>query len=248
MKREKTDAIVLQTWPSRERDKLVVFLTPERGKLKAWAYGARSIKSRFGAALEPLARVRIETIAKDTDDTVRLESAELVRSMFAAQQDLATNLALTWLAELADTFAQSDEPSELLFRLIDRLSIALLDRVPVEPVVAYAEVWILKLAGIFPGTRNCVECQSPLDLPLRYGPSHGGFVCGNCEAGAGERLPNGASRLLMAISTKPVESIADSNPSREDLFEVRSLAATLRRDFLGHELKTWEVLQGVLRG
>ena len=41
LKPERTEAIVLHTFPARERDKLVVFLTPDHGKRKGWAYGAR---------------------------------------------------------------------------------------------------------------------------------------------------------------------------------------------------------------
>src|SRR6187549_941492 len=86
---ERTEAIVLHTVPSRERDKLVVFLTPEHGKVKGFAYGARGIKSRFGAALEPLAKVRIGYAAREAEEAVRIESVELIRSLFPAQQHLA---------------------------------------------------------------------------------------------------------------------------------------------------------------
>ena len=59
MRLARTEAIILHTYPARERDKMVVFLTPDHGKVRGWAYGARGIKSRFGAALEPLAKVNI---------------------------------------------------------------------------------------------------------------------------------------------------------------------------------------------
>src|SRR5205814_4015383 len=38
MRPERTEAIVLNTYAARERDKLVVFLTPDHGKRKGWAY------------------------------------------------------------------------------------------------------------------------------------------------------------------------------------------------------------------
>ena len=69
MRISRTEAIVLHTYAARERDKLVVFLTPDLGKRKGWAYGARSIRSRFGASLEPLAKVRIGFIEKETEET-----------------------------------------------------------------------------------------------------------------------------------------------------------------------------------
>jgi DNA repair protein RecO len=59
VKPERTEAIVLHTFAARERDKMVIFLTPDHGKRKGWAYGARSLKSRFGASLEPLANVNM---------------------------------------------------------------------------------------------------------------------------------------------------------------------------------------------
>ena len=83
MRPERTEAIILNTFPARERDKLVVFLTPDHGKKKGWAYGARSLKSRFGAALEPLAKVRIAFLERESDEVVRIQSVDLVRSLDA---------------------------------------------------------------------------------------------------------------------------------------------------------------------
>src|SRR6201982_55425 len=105
MRPERTEAIILTTYPARERDKLVVFLTPDHGKRKGWAYGARSLKSRFGAALEPLAKIRIVYVEREADEVVRIESVDLIRSLFPAQQNLLTSVAASYLAEMVDTFA-----------------------------------------------------------------------------------------------------------------------------------------------
>src|SRR5215472_10165644 len=142
---QRTEAIILHTAPARERDKLVVFLTPDHGKRKGWAYGARAIRSRFGAALEPLAKVRIGYVEKESEEVVRIESVDLLRSLFPAQQDLMRSVAATYIAETVDTFAQANDPSELIYRLLDRTTEALLEGAPPMAVVAYAEVWILRL-------------------------------------------------------------------------------------------------------
>src|SRR5205085_8333486 len=146
MKPERTEAIILNTFPARERDKLVVFLTPDHGKRKGWAYGARAIRSRFGAALEPLAKVRIGYVERESEEVVRIESVDLIRSLFPAQQNLACSVAATFIAELVDTFAQADDPSELIYRLLDRTTEGILDGLPPMPIIAYAELWILRLA------------------------------------------------------------------------------------------------------
>jgi DNA repair protein RecO (recombination protein O) len=243
MRPERTEAIILHTYPARERDKLVVFLTPDHGKRKGWAYGARSLKSRFGAALEPLAKVRIGFVEREADEVVRIESIDLIRSLFPAQQNLASSVAASYIAETVDTFAQSGDPAELIYRLLDRTTEALLTGASPVAVVAYAEVWILRLAGLFPSLRNCVECHEPLERPLRFEKS--GLVCSNC-ATRSEVVPNEIADALENIMKLSVTDFAAHRPPPAVVFEVRSLAATMRRNFLGHELKSYEILAGVI--
>lgn len=248
MKISRTEAIVLHTYPARERDKLVVFLTPDLGKRKGWAYGARSIRSRFGASLEPLAKVRIGFIEKESEEVVRIESVDLVRSLFPAQQNLLSSIAATYIAELVDTFAQADDPAELIYRLLDRTTEALLDEA-IDPaaVVTYAEIWMLRLAGIFPSTRDCMQCHESILRPLRFDPTLQGFTCANCNSREAFIVPNEVADTIESILRTPVAEFAARTVPRETLFEVRSVAGTLRRHFLGHELKSFEVLASVVR-
>lgn len=243
VKPRRSEAIILNTFPARERDKLVVFLTPEHGKIKGWAYGARSLRSRFGAALEPLSKVEIGYSEREADEVVRIESVDLVRSLFPAQQELLRSVAASYIAETVDTFAQSGDPAELIYRLLDRSAEALLAGAPPLAVVAYAEVWMLRLGGIFPSLGNCVECHQPLERPLRFEKL--GFICRECASRNAERIPNDVAAALESIQRLPV---ADFTAPPAVIFEVRSLAAAIRRNFLGHELKSYEVLASVAAG
>src|SRR6185503_7395746 len=175
MRLQRTEAIVLHTFPARERDKLVVFITPDHGKRKGLAYGARSMRTRFGASLEPLAKVNIGFVEKEAEEIVRIESIDLIRSLFPAQQHLAASVAATYIAETVDTFAQADDPSELIYRLLDRSSEALLAGARPLAVVAYVEIWMLKLTGILPSLKTCNECDEPIGRPLRFSRRIAGF-------------------------------------------------------------------------
>lgn len=232
--------------PARERDKLVVFLTPEHGKVKGFAYGARGIKSRFGAALEPLAKIRVGYATKEGDEIVRIESIELIRSLFPAQEKLVSSIAATYIAELVDTFAPADDPAELIYRLLDRTTEALLGGVSPNAVVAYAEVWMLRLGGIFPSTRHCIECGSEIGRPLRFDARHPGFICDHCATRDAFVIGNDVADEIEAIARMPVEGFAARNTPSDTLFELRSLAGSIRRHFLGHELKSFEVLASVI--
>ena len=247
MKIERTEAIILHTVPARERDKLVVFLTPDHGKRRGWAYGARAIRSRFGAALEPLAKVRIGYSEREAEEVVRIESVDLVRSLFPAQQNLVSSVAATYIAELVDTFAPADDPAELMYRLLDRTTEALLEGSPALPVVAYAELWTLRLAGTFPPLRNCIECGESVGRPLRFDEKTQGFVCGNCAGREAFTVPNDVAALLDALRL-PVTEFAAMQVATETMMELRSLSGFVRRHFLGHELKSFEVLASVIGG
>ena len=244
MKIERTEAIVLHTFAARDRDKMVVFLTPDHGKRKGWAYGARAIKSRFGAALEPLAKVRIGYSERESEEVVRIESVDLVRSLFPAQQNLVSSVAATYVAELVDIFAPVNDPAELIYRLLDRTTEALLEGASPLAVVTYAEIWMLRLAGIFPSLRECIECGGPLGRPLRFSEKLQGFVCDSCATRDAYMISNEVAAALDALRL-PVQEF--HGPTGV-LLEIRSLAGTIRRNFLGHELKSFEVLASVMGG
>jgi DNA repair protein RecO len=178
---------------------------------------------------------------------VRIESVDLVRSLFPAQQNLVSSVAATFIAELVDTFAPEHDPAELIYRLLDKTTEALLEGAKPLPVVAYAEIWMLKLAGIFPSTRNCMDCGTPLGRPLRFDAQREGFICDGCGGRDAFPVPNDVADLLDDISRLPVATIAANPPPQEVLMELRSLAGTVRRNFLGHELKSFEVLASVMR-
>ena len=244
VKPERTEAIILHTMAARERDKLVVFLTPDHGKRKGWAYGARSIKSRFGASLEPLAKVRIAYLERESDEVVRIESVDLVRSLFPAQQNLVSSIAATYIAEMVDIFAPANDPAELIYRLLDRTTEALLVGRSPMAVVAYAEVWMLRLGGVLPSLRDCMSCGAPLGRPLRFDEKLQGFVCDGCAGRDSTVIDNEVADALVAMLRTPVDEFSAPDSV---LFEIRSLAGTLRRYFLGHELKSYEVLASVSR-
>lgn len=225
---------------------MVVFLTPDRGKVKGWAYGARGIRSRFGASLEPLSKVRIGYAEKESENVVRIESIDLIRSLFPAQQNLLASVSATYIAEMMDTFAAEHDPAELMYRLLDRTTEALLEGKPAMPVVAYAEIWILRLGGILPSLRQCMQCGADLARPLRFDPKLEGFVCEECKGRETFIVPNEVIDEIDAILRMPVAEFALRRMRVETLFEVRSLAGTLRRNFLGHELKSFEVLASVV--
>src|SRR5215475_13736786 len=77
------EALILRTYKLGEADRIVVFLTRDRGKKRGVAKGARRPRSRFAAALEPMTEARVAYFERERRELVGLNYAEPVRSPMA---------------------------------------------------------------------------------------------------------------------------------------------------------------------
>lgn len=152
------DAILLDVRDLHDRDRIVEFLTRERGRLAGVAKGSRTKHSRFAGQLQPLARVRITWFEKEGRDLVRISDVDLQRPAARLQEDLEGILLGSYLAEHLLVFAQENEPADLLFRLLDSTLEALLAGVDRDLAARYFEAWVLRLAGVFPVPTECPVC------------------------------------------------------------------------------------------
>ena len=143
-----TDALILRTYKLGESDRIVVFLTRDRGKKRGVAKNARQSRRRFGGALEPMTCGRVGYVERERRDLVRLEYVEPMRSPMAAAQGEALSYA-EYFAELIDEWSPEADPNETLFRLGASVVDAMADGVPIEPLARYFEYWLLRLQGVY---------------------------------------------------------------------------------------------------
>jgi len=143
-----TDALILRTYKLGESDRIVVFLTRDRGKKRGVAKNARQSRRRFGGALEPMTVGRVGYMERERRDLVRLEYVEPVRSPMAAVDREALGY-VGYFAELIDEWAQDNDPNEPLFRLGASVVEAMAVGVPIEPLARYFEYWVLRLQGVY---------------------------------------------------------------------------------------------------
>jgi DNA repair protein RecO len=146
-----TDALILRTYKLGESDRIVVFLTRDRGKKRGVAKNARQSRRRFGGALEPLTLGRFGYVERERRDLVHLQYVEPLLSPLAALAP-ADDVALGYVgyfAELIDEWAQDSDPNETLFRLGASMVDALAAGIAVEPLARYFEYWLLRLQGVY---------------------------------------------------------------------------------------------------
>lgn len=151
------DALILRTYALGEADRIVVFLTRDRGKKRGVAKNARRSRKRFGGALEPLTETRVAYFESARRDLVGLNYAEVVRSPLAVagggRGADATADALGYagyFAELLDEWAQEADADDRLYRLGVSMLDAFAAGVPIDPLARYFEFWMLRLQGVYP--------------------------------------------------------------------------------------------------
>lgn len=143
-----TDALILKTYKLGESDRIVVFLTRDRGKKRGVAKNARQSRRRFGGALEPLTHGRVGYVERERRDLVHVQYVELIRSPLAALGGEALAY-VGYFAEMIDEWAPEADPNETMFRLGASMVEAMALGVPVEPLARYFEYWLLRLQGVY---------------------------------------------------------------------------------------------------
>ena len=143
-----TDALILRTYKLGESDRIVVFLTRDRGKKRGVAKNARQSRRRFGGALEPMTCGRVSYFERERRELVSLSYVEQTRSPLSAVDGEALGY-VGYFAELIDEWAQEADPNETLFRLGASIVEALAVGVPIDPLARYFEYWLLRLQGVY---------------------------------------------------------------------------------------------------
>jgi len=237
------DALILRTYKLGEADRIVVFLTRDRGKKRGVAKGARRSRSRFAGALEPLTEVRVAYFEKERRELVGLNYAETVRSPlsligpaeagpyvreerakagphvpvveagFSRPGDALGYVG--YFAELLDEWAQDADADERLFRLGTSMLGALAAGAPVEPLARYFEYWLLRLQGVYPEARGTLSLK--------------------------------AAEFLTASRTIAPDRLADVPADRRTLRELEQLHRGLIAMHLEKTLKSDRVLRDIRR-
>jgi DNA repair protein RecO (recombination protein O) len=185
-----SEAIVLQSYPLGEADRLVSFLSRTMGRMRGVASGARKPKSRFGATLERLSHVRIWFHERETRELVRISQCEIIESFIDAFRDYASSVALAVFSEVTQAILPDREASDATFRLVLMASQQVKKSARPELPLAYFALWTVKLGGWLPTLETCAKCSRAI------GPGEGAFFSPQASAIFCSNDRHGGMRVL----------------------------------------------------
>jgi DNA repair protein RecO (recombination protein O) len=228
MERYQERALVLGTVDYGEADRIVTLFTEGRGKLSAFAAGARKSKRRFAGALEPFTLLRAQLV-ETRGSTVRLDSVDIERGFFGIRDDLGRIARAMYLVELCRELIREKEPQPELFQSAVGY-LALLETRAAGPTSLIAfELSALSIAGLRPRFDACAICGGAPVGELVFDPDHGGVVCEACRARTrgGRRI---SAELCEGLARIQLGERLPLSP------ELRERARELLNLFISHQL------------
>ena len=201
----KTDALIVRENKVGEADRFVTALTREQGLVHASARGAKSVKSRKGAATSLLTYSRLTLTETKSGFTV--SEAEPLRVFFDLKSDITAVTLAQYFCELSGVLAPREEPAEEELRLmLNALHLLAEGKKDSRLIKAVVEWRLLAVAGYMPDLSACRRCggAQALSLSLR----DGSLICQNCGVGLDcYPLSETALAALRYIAVAPAEKI-----------------------------------------
>jgi DNA repair protein RecO (recombination protein O) len=239
----RAEALILRTYKLGEADRIVVFLTQDRGKKRGVAKNARKSRRRFAGGLEPMTRGRVAYFEREHRELVRLDYVEPLRSPMAAAGAEALGHA-AYFAELIDEWAPEADPNERLFRLGASAIEALAAGAPIEPLARYFEYWLLRLQGVYPSLVRCPGCGGELQARGAVMDEQGARLhCADCATGSGSLLSPDALRFLRAAGRIGPDRLGAITLTRQAAQQLERAHRRLIALHLDKELKSARVLR-----
>ncbi len=234
--------MVLGVMPIGEYDKRITLLTKERGKITAFARGARRPNSQLLAATNPFSFGEFELFEGRSSYTV---ARAAIQNYF---RELTENFEVTYYGfyflEFADYYCQENNDEREMLKLLYQslralISIAYDNRL----VRSVFELKALAINGEAPNVFSCLACGGKEQL-LYFSVKRGGALCGACKDGVPDavRVAESTMYTMQYVISARIEKLYRFTVSDEVLRELQQVLKDYLRAYVGHPFKSLKIL------
>lgn len=223
--------VVLRTRAIGEKDRVLVLLTEERGKISAAARGARNPKSKLAAAAQAFTLAKFLIAKGRSLDIVSQVEIENAHTHIAG--DLIKTAWASYFCEMCDALPEEMPDPELFELLI--VSLSTLDGAAgndaAEIIGRWFEAKYLAHLGYAPILGRCVACDTKISIAaeetgkaVAFSPALGGTLCHSCSFRDAGRV----NANVQALRALRVLERADS--PQDDILARLEMTTQARRD------------------
>lgn len=238
--------MVIASAPVGEYDRRVVLLTKERGKISAFARGARKPNSALVGVTSPFTFGTFEVYEGRTSYT--LMSASVSNYFEKLRTDVEGAYYGFYFLEFASYYArEANDETELLKLLYQTLRALVNPNIPDRLIRCVYELKAVSVNGEGPQMFSCV-CCGDTEREKVFSVKRGGLVCSGCS----ERITDGKMLLpstlytLQFIVGTPVEKLYTFVVKEEVLEELESIVGEYLQRYVGKRFKALEILETIV--
>lgn len=244
--RLKVTGMILSVTPAGEYDRRVVILTREKGKISAFAPGARRSGSQLISSTQMCVFGTFRLFAgKDAYRINEVEPAEYFTEI-RENADLAYHAM--YFCEIADYFArEGNDEREMLGLLYAALKAAVRKKMSLRLITSVFEMKAVCINGEAPLLSECVICHRPTDEKQTnyFSVNAMGIVCRDCAEKAKHIAAIGTSlryALWYILATPPEKLFAFTLDEASEQGLIR-LAGEYLNSRTGHEFAGAKLLE-----
>jgi len=235
--------MVLASSPVGESDKRIVILTRERGKISAFAKGARRQNSPLLAGTRPFSFGSFILYEGRTSYTVH--SIQISNYFHELSQNLEGTAYGMYFLEMASYYSYENMDGSEILRLLYQSFRALLnDKLENELVRLIFELKMLVLSGEYPQVFECVHCRRQNELSA-FSVWENGCICKECKGQVSDAVFISVSTVytLQYIVSSPVEKLYTFQVSKEVLLQLQEIIRRCIERQMDRKMKSLEFLE-----
>lgn len=234
--------MVLAAAPVGEYDRRIVLLTKERGKISAFARGARKPSSALVGVTSPFTFGTFEVYEGRTSYTMM--SASVSNYFEELRTDVEGAYYGFYFLELASYYArEANDETQMLKLLYQTLRALVNPNIPNRLIRYIYELKTVSVNGEGPQVFSCICCQDT-ERDKVFSVKRGGLLCSACEGKAKDvrkLLPSTLYALQYIIAT-PVEKLYTFVVKEDVLFELGEVVGAYLEEYVGKKFKSLEIL------
>ena len=236
--------MVLSVMPVGEYDRRILILTRERGKVSAFARGARRQNSALMAGTSPFSFGQFEVYeGRSAYTVVKVNISNYFREL---SEDLDAAYYGFYFLEMAAWYTQENmDGTDFLNLLYLTMKALLSDALDNRLVRRIFELRVLVLFGEYPNVFSCMKCGKKEGLHY-FSIARHGTLCAECLRG--ERavpLDESTRYALQYIITSPLEKLYTFGLSAEVFRRLDGLLSDYIKKYHGHAFKSLEILEEI---
>ena len=234
--------MVLSSMPISDYDKRIVLITKERGRIAAFAKGARRMNSHLMGVTQPFSFGTFELY--EGRATYNIKQANISNYFSEVTSNLEAVYYGCYFAEIADYFSKENlDASGMINLLYAALKALSNDNIPNELIRYVYELKAMVLNGEYPKVFQCANCGSKEELMI-FSISTFGMYCKNCKNTPKDGIAISQSSLytLQYIISSKIDKLFTFTVSEDVLAELRMVLGRLRSVVFDRPMKSLEML------